>query len=206
MIKVPEAFAPHIKNNRLTITEGQFAETEHLAAYLKAQRNLTHIGISEDVNLPNQPNGASGHAALALALSQGHSPNVLEVSIAGANFKDKLAALTDGNRRVAGDLLTLARDRAHALSKNECERIKDRLPSMLALAEAHGATSTEHSMARPELLSALLRIGSHAGQHGIDTGVEPHIERLRAVKPATQVERIERAPSPVAEPSSVLAK
>jgi hypothetical protein len=179
MTPVPEEFQPYVLVNCLEVKDGAFAAAEPLAAYLQAQRELTHVAISEDVAIPDQADEMNAYQALALALTRGRSPNLLEANIAGGNYRHELAALCDGNRQAANVLLALARDTSHALSKQECLGIKERLPAMLAIAQARGATSTEHSMARPELLNTLIRIGNHSSQYGIDAGVAAYIDLLQ---------------------------
>lgn len=189
MLQPPSELLPHVQDNRLNVVDGIFNNVEAFADYLQKQRNLTHIAISQDAEIANLPDGTSGVQALALAVQRGRSPNLLDVSIAGGHYVPQLAAIADGNYRSAAELLRLARDPSHALSKNECERIAERLPAMLAVAEAHGAVSTEHSMTRLDLADTLERIRDHASQHNVAVGVDEHIARLRPMSRVTAVDR-----------------
>ena len=192
MVQVPEELKPYVNGNKLCIQDGAIHDLEKVAAYLKDQKNLTHIAISEDVILPKQANGALGSQVLAVAVSRGQSPNILEVSIAGGHSHADLAALTDGNRRSAIDLLTKAKDTSHALSsRGECVQIQKQLPAMLAIAEDHGPFGSEHSMTNFQLADTLERIRDHAVQHDVDLGVQEHIDRLR---PVTKINGATRQP------------
>ncbi|MFZ4541804.1 MAG: hypothetical protein ACOYNL_08375 [Rickettsiales bacterium] len=137
----------------------------------------------------------SGQNALALALYRGQSPNILEVSIAGGNYQYPLMALCDGNRRAAISLLELTKKKNYALSEQDCLGIQQRLPAMLSIAEAKGATASRHAMGTRDLISILERIRDYAEQYKIDTGAEAQIERLY---PANIVASIDRAPDAVA--------
>lgn len=190
MTTIPDELQPFVQANRLEVRDGAFAAAQPWVAYLQAQRNLTHVAIAEDVTLPDCADGMKAYQALALALNRGKSPNLLEANVAGGSYRSELAALCDGNRREAIALLGLARDGAHALSKQECLRIKERLPAMLAIAQVRGVFSSEHSMARPELLNMLIRIGNHSSQYGIDAEVAATIEQLQ---PAAAVACVDHA-------------
>lgn len=192
MIQPPSELLPYVRDNHLTLTDGAISDVMAAAEYLQKQRDLTHIAFSEGVYIPQATPDMTGYQSLALAVQRGRSPNLLEVSIAGGHYAPQLAAIVDGNYRSAAELLRLARDPSHALNKNECERIAERLPAILAIAEARGAVSTEHSMTRSGLADTLERIRAHADQHGVDVGVSDHIARLR---PATTVTEVDREPT-----------
>jgi hypothetical protein len=189
MDNVPAELKPYIQGNRLRITEGTFLDSVPLAAYLEQQKNLTLIAISEDVAMPDMPDGTPAHKALALAVSRSGSPNLLEVAIGGGHYGPPLAALCDGNRRSAIRLLKQAKDPSHALVKSECEEIRRQLPAMVAIASARGACATEHAMTQPDMVMTLGRIGSHASQYNIDTGVDAQIALLQPGKVVASAQR-----------------
>lgn len=195
MAAIPEILVPHLKGSRLVITSADVGtDLAALSEYLRCEQNLTCISMPDFVSIPPRADGGRGAPELAAAILQGHSPNLLEVAVAGG-YTAKLAELCESNRRHAVALIHKARDSNSVLKKDDCIDIARCLPAMLAIAEAHGAQSNEHSMSNRELADMFERIQSHAAQHNVDVGVGPHIARLR---PATMVATAEASVTTIA--------